>query len=683
MSYGYGNAASGPNAFPNGNTHYVNGSGPPSPPMTEPNEATSFLEASGEHAEILKVLDELRDLGIGQGRSVHSLPQIIVCGSQSSGKSSVLEAIAGIPFPRKSQLCTKYKTRVTILRKSEVGATLKIIPDSSRPTAEAELLRNFVKELESTDWRQSMPPAISEADNMIFSGTRANKTWTNDTLSITITDPHKQDLELLDLPGLIKVDKHNEGAIDMVERMVTDEMKKPHSIVLAVARATDDLEHHEILQMCKDLKVDSRRTLGVLTMPDLADTRADTYASIVQGQDKQFKDSFPLDWHVLLNGSDKDLADPMFDRDRKEREFFIDQRPWNQLRPKDKGIDELRRRLSSLLFTVAQKELPNLFQSMREREKILKEEMDNLGGDLDEKDLKRAFKKSLDRLKQKAKDHARGIYESDIRNYPGSHPVHLRSRVVEQNEVFRDRLLKIGHEWDLEGRIPTIDPDADLQSVHRPPTTRDRHVTVKVEDKAVQEFRELLDSMRSRGLPGFNNEEVVNKAFWLLTERWKGIAEDHIKEVFQCCESYFDTMTSIYFAKPETTTSLGAVEGFGNCKVVARRFRRKYLTPALEEKKREAFHELTKLGEDRLDICHNFDREFLRKFRLQREKRHMKRAMDLLHNSGDLDKKPEVEPADIGKLLNLHTQEDWTTETAKDLLSAVWTHYEVSIQHPE
>ncbi|OCK93496.1 uncharacterized protein K441DRAFT_565407, partial [Cenococcum geophilum 1.58] len=181
--------------------------------MTEPNEATSFLEASGEHAEILKVLDELRDLGIGQGRSVHSLPQIIVCGSQSSGKSSVLEAIAGIPFPRKSQLCTKYKTRVTILRKSEVGATLKIIPDSSRPTAEAELLRNFVKELESTDWRQSMPPAISEADNMIFSGTRANKTWTNDTLSITITDPHKQDLELLDLPGLIKVDKHNEGAI--------------------------------------------------------------------------------------------------------------------------------------------------------------------------------------------------------------------------------------------------------------------------------------------------------------------------------------------------------------------------------------------------------------------------------------------------------------------------------------
>lgn len=44
----------------------------------------------------------------------------------------------------------------------------------------------------------------------------------------------------------------------------------------------------------------------------------------------------------------------------------------------------------------------------------------------------------------------------------------------------------------------------------------------------------------------------------------------------------------------------------------------------------------------------------------------MKRAMDLLHNSGDLDKKPEVEPADIGKLLNLHTQEDWTTETAKD-----------------
>jgi Dynamin family len=98
------------------------------------NGSRSVLEVTGDHARILKVLDHLRRLGLDQGPNAHSLPQIVVCGGQSSGKSSVLEAIAGIPFPRKSKLCTRYRTRVTLLRKPASKVVLKIIPENGRPS---------------------------------------------------------------------------------------------------------------------------------------------------------------------------------------------------------------------------------------------------------------------------------------------------------------------------------------------------------------------------------------------------------------------------------------------------------------------------------------------------------------------------------------------------------------------
>lgn len=56
-----------------------------------------------EQLDLLNSIDTLRSQGISH---YISLPQIIVCGDQSSGKSSVLEAISGVGFPVKSNLCT-------------------------------------------------------------------------------------------------------------------------------------------------------------------------------------------------------------------------------------------------------------------------------------------------------------------------------------------------------------------------------------------------------------------------------------------------------------------------------------------------------------------------------------------------------------------------------------------------
>jgi len=61
---------------------------------------------SSDYRQILDVVDSLRTCGLG---TILQLPQIVVCGDQSSGKSSVLEAITEVPFPRKENLCTRVR----------------------------------------------------------------------------------------------------------------------------------------------------------------------------------------------------------------------------------------------------------------------------------------------------------------------------------------------------------------------------------------------------------------------------------------------------------------------------------------------------------------------------------------------------------------------------------------------
>ncbi|KAI8945910.1 P-loop containing nucleoside triphosphate hydrolase protein [Xylaria longipes] len=61
---------------------------------------------------VLTKIDKLRELNIG---TIIPLPQIVVVGDQSSGKSSLLESLTGFAFPRAPGLCTRYATQITCL----------------------------------------------------------------------------------------------------------------------------------------------------------------------------------------------------------------------------------------------------------------------------------------------------------------------------------------------------------------------------------------------------------------------------------------------------------------------------------------------------------------------------------------------------------------------------------------
>ena len=156
--------------------------------MSKPTMTTASIEAlqSSEQRELMDLVDGLRRAGLS---AVLQLPQIVVCGDQSSGKSSVLEAVTEIPLPRKENLCTGFATEISLRRDSVDSITCKINPGEDRSEEESNRLRSFSRTI--TDF-QELPSLMDEAT--ILMGLGPSKAFSRDVLCIEICGPSRPQL---------------------------------------------------------------------------------------------------------------------------------------------------------------------------------------------------------------------------------------------------------------------------------------------------------------------------------------------------------------------------------------------------------------------------------------------------------------------------------------------------------
>jgi len=233
-----------------------------------------------------------------------NLPQLVVCGDQSAGKSSVLEALTEIPFPKNDNLCTRFATEIILRRASANSITIKVIPDEKRPTVEQAKINTFKETIVDFD---NLPKIMDVAIEVMGLSPNANsnappRAFARDVLSIEIEGPSRPQLTLVDIPGLISTHTKNTTKEDiaLVASITEHYISSPRTICLAVVAAVTDYANQKILERVREHDKNGDRTLGIITKPDMAPKGSGlekSYIDLAKGEDIQLR----LGWHVVKN----------------------------------------------------------------------------------------------------------------------------------------------------------------------------------------------------------------------------------------------------------------------------------------------------------------------------------------------------------------------------------------------
>ncbi|GJN93459.1 hypothetical protein Rhopal_006515-T1 [Rhodotorula paludigena] len=195
-------------------------------------------------------------LSIGEQAGL-TLPSIVVIGSQSSGKSSVLEAIVGREFlPKGDNMVTRRPIELTLIHTPATPANPRPSTFAEFPSLGPGHITDFTL-VQSTlvDLNMSVPAAECVSDTPI---------------QLRIHSPHVPDLSLVDLPGYVQVASMDqpEELKDKIAALCDKYIRSPN-IILAVCAADVDLANSPALRAAKKVDPLGMRTIGVVTKMDL------------------------------------------------------------------------------------------------------------------------------------------------------------------------------------------------------------------------------------------------------------------------------------------------------------------------------------------------------------------------------------------------------------------------------
>eukprot|EP00736_Rhodelphis_marinus_P008872 Rmarinus@m.21664 len=316
---------------------------------------------------LIPVIDQLRHIFhvTRKGCTEIDLPQIAVVGSQSSGKSSVLESIVGRGFlPRGTGVVTRCPIILQLVhidggqteesRKSQNRGKHRF--RNSGKTAGMEFCEFEHRPGDKFTDFEAVRAEILQETNRI-SGKHKGISAT--PIFLKIYSPAVTNLTLVDLPGMTKVpiDGQPEDIESRVRDLVLDYISKSHCLILAVSAANTDLANSDAIKLAREVDPEGTRTIGVITKIDLMDRGTDA-VDMLRGRQIPLR----LGYIGVINRSQKDVEEgtSLEDCRYKESQFFASHPSYAALPRSILGSDSLTSRLHSILMAHIRRTLPEL-----------------------------------------------------------------------------------------------------------------------------------------------------------------------------------------------------------------------------------------------------------------------------------------------------------------------------------
>jgi len=504
--------------------------------------------AMGEHRDLLDIIDSLRSQGVSH---YVDLPEIIVCGDQSAGKSSVLEAISRMPFPTKDGLCTRFATELVLRRGPHATTSVSITPGESRFGESKEHLESWQPKA-SID-TEGLGAVTKEAELVMADPTAAAAAaavaspvaeFFDDILRIELTGPELPHLTMVDLPGLFRTGnkEQSDADVDIVRGMVEKYMARPRSIILTVVSAKYEYVLQDVTRMAKHADPQGLRTMGLITKPDTLDVGSGSesyFVRLAQNTEQELR----LGWHVLKNRNFEERHVSSAERDAIESEFFS-KGLWGSIDSSHCGVAALRTRLSAVLKDQILAQLPSLVQDVQDCIRDCDVRLKQLGP------VRETRQQQMKYLLDVSEDYT-SLATQAVEGTYSSHRFFGNRKEIDKfcrrlRAVVQNRLGEFAHEMWLNGQSEYI---VDSESEDHDDGGRKIRDSPRISrSEYVEHVASRLKFSKGRELPGLFNPLIVNDLFVGQSEPWgkmtRLLVEDLLEAAHQTTHEIVEHITA-------------------------------------------------------------------------------------------------------------------------------------------
>ena len=307
--------------------------------------------------KLINLIDQLRDCGVNE---YIKLPRICSLGTQSSGKSSVLESIVGLDFlPRGDGVVTRRPLELRLCHISH-GEPWAVFEERK-----GQKFTDFNKVRETIE---ALTDEVCQKDKNIV----------DKPIILNVYSQTCPDLTLVDLPGVTRVPVGDQpkNIEEITKNMARRYVSDPLTIILCVIAANSDIATSDGLMLAKQIDTGGVRTIGVLTKLDIMDAGTDARKALMNEEIP-----LKLGYVGVKNRSKQDLVNklPMAEMVKKEKEFFRSHPVYKNMPTGYLGTDVLIQKLTKIYFKIIRDNLPRIIKAINDRMKEAEEELSSLG----------------------------------------------------------------------------------------------------------------------------------------------------------------------------------------------------------------------------------------------------------------------------------------------------------------